>query len=447
MPLLRSSRPTVLYAALALLFAAVLLGGASRLEVGGWMGVAAVAVAGAVVLVWTAYPGMLRAPSAPLALIALALAIPLVQLVPLPNALWTRLPGHWFDVAAFQAAGIQGSLPISVLPGRTLVSLFSFVAPFIAFLIVCQLDQRGRGHLAAAMILLACASAVLGILQVSGGPQSELRLYEVTANDAAVGFFANPNHNATFLMSAVALCFPAVQNRLPRRGTISPGLILIPLAITALLGTAMVMTNSRAGVAFLGIALVGSILLVPELLPGSSRRRERLWIMGGALLLCVAAAAAALLSPFGEAAIREHGGSRVENIPRFLRIIGDFLPFGSGMGTFDPVNRTYEALETMRSKYLNQAHNEIAQMGIEAGIAGLVLIAAFTVWWAGQAVNAWRYNGAEEPILLRRAASIGGLLFLLHCLVDYPLRTSSGAVVFAMLCALMLPPPERANAP
>lgn len=433
--------------ALTLAVAAILFGGASRTEVPGWMLVTLVALGGVAWLVWTVPPGALAVDRGAFWLMAASVAVPLVQLIPLPFSVWSNLPGRGLEAEVFRAAGLSGWLPISTTPGRTAMAALGLIAPIAAFVIASQLDQRGRLRVAVAIVAMACVSALLGLLQIAGGEESGLRLFSVTAKDAGVGLFANPNHQATLLMAAVPFAFVLFIDRLPRRGAVPSAMVAALVAVILCLAGGMLLTWSRAGLVFLAIVLLGGIFLLPDLLPKGKRplvTQRRLLILLGILVCALVAFAMIGLGAGGvEDAVRDQGGARLDNIPTFVRIAMDFLPFGSGLGSFDPVYRTYETLETVNPVYLNQAHNEVAQLIIEAGFAGLALVLALLLWWGRRAVAAWR-AGDGETIVLRRAAVLSSALFLIHSLVDYPLRTPSGAVVFAMLCALMLPVRARA---
>lgn len=444
MALIYSSGSRLAVAALSLLVAAILFGGASRAEVPGWMLVTLVALCGIAWAVWVTPPGVLTVDRGAFWLMAACVAVPLIQLIPLPFSVWSHLPGRALEVEAFRAAGLDGWLPISTMPGRTTLALFSIIAPICAFVIVALLDQRGRMALATALMGLACVSALLGLLQIAGGEESGLRLFAVTAADAGVGLYANPNHQATLLMAAIPLVVAGFVDRLPRRGAVPLGLVGAAVAIIVWLVVGMALTWSRAGLVFLVLGLVGSAFLLPDLMPKGRRTlvtQRRVLVLG--CVLVVALAAAAMLAfgtdEVGEA-VHNQGGARIDNVPTFLRIAVDFLPFGSGLGSFDPVYRSYETLAMVNPFYLNQAHNEPAQLLIEAGVAGLALMLGLLAWWGRHAVAAWRGPDDRETVALRRAAALASSFYLIHSLVDYPLRTPSGAVVFAMLCAMMLPP-------
>jgi O-antigen ligase len=75
---------------------------------------------------------------------------------------------------------------------------------------------------------------------------------------------------------------------------------------------------------------------------------------------------------------------------------------------------------------------------LELGIAGAVVILGFILWWLRRSFRAWRddYKGAT----LARAGSVAIGVILVHSLVDYPMRTSAMASIFAISCALLLQP-------
>ncbi len=73
------------------------------------------------------------------------------------------------------------------------------------------------------------------------------------------------------------------------------------------------------------------------------------------------------------------------------------------------------------------------------GIFGVVLIAAFLGWWAMLASKIWRSASFSA---MTRAAVIASGVILFHSVVDYPLRTSAIAAVFALCLGMMAQPAE-----
>jgi O-antigen ligase len=106
------------------------------------------------------------------------------------------------------------------------------------------------------------------------------------------------------------------------------------------------------------------------------------------------------------------------------------------MGSFDPVYRSYEPVETLRASYFNQAHNDYLEIWLEAGWPGVALVIATFVWWGRRSWSAWR-AGSHPDRDLQRAASVALLLIAAHSAGDYPLRTETMAVVFALCCVIL----------
>jgi O-antigen ligase len=128
-------------------------------------------------------------------------------------------------------------------------------------------------------------------------------------------------------------------------------------------------------------------------------------------------------------------GSRAEIMGRTLDAATDFMPFGSGLGTFRPVYRLYENHDTIERTYVNHAHNDYLELALEMGVAGVILMALFLAWWAVAVWRAWR-SGDAGPYA--RAASIASAAILVHSLVDFPLRTAAISTAFAMCLALLV---------
>ena len=87
---------------------------------------------------------VLGRPLAMVLLIGLTVALPLVQLVPLPPYVWSALPGRDLLFQSFELIGISKSwFPISLAPSRTLTALLSLI-PVLAILVLASgLDRKG----------------------------------------------------------------------------------------------------------------------------------------------------------------------------------------------------------------------------------------------------------------------------------------------------------------
>lgn len=451
--LFKTNRPGVRNAALVLLFAAVLFGGASRLDLVAPIVVRVVAIGALVWLVWTAPPRALALPWAQAALLAGLFAVPLAQLVPLPWPVWTSLPGRDHARQVFELLGNTPWQPLSLAPSRTLNALLALLPALAAFLIGVRLDADGRATVVALVAVLASVSAVLGLMQFVAGSQSPLYFYAITNSDSSVGFFSNANHHSLFLCSGIVAAFLWLGGVMRDRGKLPPGESIVALGAIAVMIVSIAATGSRAGAGLSVIALLGGSMLLPLERIGM-RGRVRLGLIGAPSLALALLIGLAYAGVFGERLMVERGpNERIDHLPMFGRIIADHLPFGSGLGSFDPVFRGYETVEDLYFNYLNNAHNDYAQIAIEAGLPGLALLAGFGVWFAILAARAWlRPDESERVARQQRASTIVVVMLLAHSAVDYPLRTAALSVVFAFACAFLtaptavrrrLPPPRE----
>jgi O-antigen ligase len=129
----------------------------------------------------------------------------------------------------------------------------------------------------------------------------------------------------------------------------------------------------------------------------------------------------------------------------------DYMPLGSGLGTFVPVYATFERPEdTILNTFANHAHNDFLELWLNTGVVGLALAGMFVIWLVLRSVELWRSaapaGASEFDWTLARAATIVVGLLLAHSLFDYPLRTGAMMAVMAFACALLIEPPLSAEA-
>ena len=403
--------------------------------------------------------------------------LPLLQLVPLPPWLWTML--HHAEVSsAFEIAGqAMPWMPISVSPQATLLVLLSLIPPLTIFLGVVQLSYRERRWLSLILIGVGIVSVFLGLIQVAQGPASELRFFEITNPTEAVGFFANRNHFAAFvycvILFAVAWTIPVateVGTKLTERQFDVASMLkaIAAFTILVLLLAGETMARSRAGLGLTIVALFGALVLglsfqtAFALRPASLRERfrlDRLLSVSPTKLLAVAIAVTVIFS-LQYALYRIQGrfeadpvdDARLVFIPNTIDAAKAYLPFGSGLGTFVSVYPLFEKAEgALANTYANHAHSDAAEVFLETGIFGLVLMGLFVTWLAYRSADAWTGRlprGASDlDQTLARAATVVIILLLAHSLVDYPLRTGGMMAVMAFACALLIPPLAQERGP
>lgn len=414
-------------------------GGASRSDVITSDIVALLALPIAGLAIWRLHAAGGPAPEhrLPLMVLAAILILPLLQLIPLPPALWTALPGRALIVEGLRDAGLTpGWGPISLSPTRTWAAFLALLPAVAVFLAVLLANSDARRRLVIALLAVGGLSVLLGGAQLAGGQDSALRFYEITNRSAAVGFFSNRNHLASLLICVVVLgaawAVQAGLRRPPARFQLAAALTIVLIAI---LGAGS--TGSRAGLVLLAPAGAGALLLAWRAGIGRGRGLLVLGVLGAGF----AAALLIVHLSFGETIARLQGGFgedvRIIAAEVGLRAAKAFAPFGSGFGSFVPAYKIFEGPESVINTYINHAHNDWLEVLIEGGLPAVLVALAFIVWFARTAFGLWRRGGPEAT--MARAGSLVVLLLLAHSAMDYPLRTPAMMAVFALACALMLP--------
>ena len=378
-----------------------------------------------------------------------AIAVPILQLLPFPPAIWTLLPGHSSARQSFEAAGVALPwLPISVSPQSTWMSLAGLLPPLAVFIAVLQLSRDERRQLSLLILAVGLAGVLLGLLQVAQGPSSSLRFYEYTNDTEAVGFFANRNHFAAFNLVLILLAAVWTFESAPTADAAKHArqwdgakimLSIAGFTVMVLLIAGQAMARSRAGLVLTIFALLGIVALAAF----DHRRAEAMArtkvILGGIILAIIFSAQFAIYRIIDRLGSDPLQDSRFTFANNTFQALKAYAPFGSGMGTFVPVYATFEKPEDAISGiYVNHAHSDLLEILLEAGLFAALIGGALLIGFVRFGAKAWRPSAAtKDPIDLNlaRAASIAILLLLAHSLVDYPLRTSALAVVTAFAAA------------
>jgi hypothetical protein len=377
-----------------------------------------------------------------IALLCAILALPLLQLIPVPPFLWSSLPGREEIAVAYATAGMTLPwLPVSLDPSATWFALVSLLPAAAVFLAVLSLEHRSRRVLIILIFVVVLASVLLDMLQTVSGPDSPLRFYEIT-NTTAVGFFANSNHNAAFLYSAIPLATAWVTGVMLDRRNRGFGLAwLVLLILMIIIGVAL--TRSRAGMALLFVAGLFSLLLVWRHNRGPSGRRLVRIALGSfvvALLVAVQFGFVGLMERL-EGGVAGDLRWPIALVTSKAAVVN--LPLGSGLGTFVPVYDKFAPLTHLSTEYVNHAHDDWLELWLTGGIPAIVLAIGFLAWFAASTFRPWSRGGQPQaPVLdlvLARAAPMVIVLLLLHSTVEYPLRSEALMVVFAIACAYLVP--------
>ena len=422
-------------ATLAYLALVLIVGGASA---AGYAANLILQLLGAVLIGWSLWQTPPRATG--LRWFALALGLlALVQFVPLPPALWTALPGRAGVAGGFALAGAPLPwLTVSLAPWNSLASL-SWWIPALAMLVAMRAPGSPASRDAMrAVVGVAIVSVVLAGLQQTTGTGY---IYRITNYGLGTGFFANSNHQGSFLLASLALLSGLVAaERSGRRRRRRTGDILAAAAAAVLVAGVL----ASGSVACIGLLLPTGFACALIVWP--SRRRWTPLVLGGGLAITVAVLALVVFGPLtndltGDATLP--GMGRRAYLLTGIKVVADFAPLGSGLGTFVDVYRLYENHNLIGTTYVNHAHDDLLELLIETGVLGLAAVAAFVAWYASRAWRLWSGKLAQP---VAQAASVAIAIELLHSLVDYPLRTAAMSTVVALACVLLVRAPDAPKA-
>lgn len=380
-----------------------------------------------------------KAPAVLGLLIALSLLLPLLQIIPLPPAVWTALPGRDLVARSVEMTGGEaGWMAFSTNPLRTALALSALITP-LAVLIIGWALPRDRlvtiGWIAAALGLV---TMLMGLAQLGATTDSTTLFGSRNPGSVLLGTFANRNSTALLLGFGLAL---AALLPVPRPHPVAP---IARVAVCGLLLLTIFLTKSRTGIALavlpLGLAGLKALwwALHERRTVDAGQTKSRLAIVFGAFALLTVGGTALIVAapgPIGAALER----FEAKDDPR--RYIWDdagysasrYWPVGAGIGTFDEVFQVDESLENLTRRTAGRAHNDYLELAIEAGLPGLMLA---SLWIVLIGWLSWRARHSSQRWVAWAGASFL-LAIALQSITDYPLRNQT-ILAFAGFALVLL---------
>lgn len=370
----------------------------------------------------------------PLAIMATLLLAILIQLIPLPPAIWSGLPGRdlVYEVAA--AADVQQPWrPLAMVPWRGWNAFYAMLVPAAALVLAARCRPDQRKLLVFVVLGLGLASALIGVVQVVSGGPTQLYFYRISSFGSSAGVFANRNHQAAFL----ACLFPLLaygaslrgrEEGYRRRGMPPASVLRTWMAVCAgvFLFLVVLTTGARAGLGLVIVAMASTAVIYQPRGGGGFDRKRLIWV-GGAVAAVALLLLVAVFFSRGEAVerilnIENSDQRRFDAWGPILSMVRIYLPFGSGVGSFVDVYKIHEPQQLLSSSYFNHAHNDWLEWLLEGGVGAVIFFAVLIISWSWATVRLLRRRGEGAHARLALAGAVIILLLGLASAVDYPTR-------------------------
>ncbi|MBL0253071.1 MAG: O-antigen ligase family protein [Polaromonas sp.] len=377
-------------------------------------------------------------------------------LFPLPIDTWSSLAGRGFYTMAMQDLNIASpsKLPISLTPAATWASLLAGIPVVAIFCAALLISTETIKKLLVVLLVVTVIQVLIAILQFAFGIDSVF-YFDAKVGGSVIGSFANRNHLASLLAMSLPICIyifydqslkkqlntSAPENRQKKR---------IILAFVMFLGFAilsmLLATLSRGGLMSGFISLGISLFIYILALGSKASRKQRIAYSTFAIVFITAA----MLSS-GFEKIQPRLGERLLSDAEVRNTISSatlvaaaqFWPWGTGLGSFEAVFPRFQpALNLGDRGYIEYAHNDYAQILMELGLFGALLMLVFAVLLIVQLfqiITIIRFKRRiPKNLAMQCFCGVGLLAFLMHCWVEFNMHIPALAITAGFLAGVFL---------
>lgn len=295
---------------------------------------------------------------------------------------------------------------------------------FIAAECVKEVDSRRL--FAKVMVVFGTIYALFSLVQMLSGNGKIFWLHTPKFNSATIfGSYVNHNHYAGLMEMLTPIPFVLSMGHLLKGGKRA-----LAGFCAALMATTIFLSGSRGGM----IAFIFEAILFGALAFGK-RRSPRVAL--GSMAVCLFILALVFFLDKGQAL--SHLGDLAPGIRATitrdsLRMFFHRPVLGWGLGTFPTVYPGYRSFYT--NLFINEAHNDYAQLLVETGLLGFGLMMWFLVRLYQYGLPTSRRWEFQWDWALSFAALLGCTGILVHSFVDFNLQIPANAALFYALCGL-----------
>lgn len=392
--------------------------------------------------------GLPVVPRAVTVIVLILVAVPLLQMLPLPRAVVAAISP---TRQALQEGLYPSLLPVgattalSVNTNATLLAFLRWICYALVFILAFQSRRESRrGSLVPlALLVLGLFEAGYGIVQYLTGWQPIFTPAREMA-ESATGTFVNRNHYAGLLEMVLPFSLAGIVFfRSSRRGASlrrmvadsSINRLILRVVLFAVVFLGAVLSKSRGGI----LSLAAGLLAVLVIAGFQSRTRLTAAIVVVALLLCGGFSVWVGIDPVLERfrTLTDPQAIEAERLPIWrdtLDLVRDYPWAGTGLGTYAWASRHYQT--HMLSMIYEHAHNDYLEAAGDLGIPVALLL--FGSLWLVVGLLLARLNyfrHTEDKVLA--AGCAGALISLLvHSLTDFNLQIPANALLFFWIAGI-----------
>lgn len=379
------------------------------------------------------------------------LSVVAFQIVPLPEffASFTPILQHAREasdvlgepITYYASANVHASRSSAIL----LIAVFTLLA--LAFDVGRDLDISVR-----MLKLIVWGQAILalyGLWVFGAGGATVLGLEKQTYLGDLTSTFANRNNYATFaglgVVTAAGLIIAEVKHHI-RFGSVRVFLASLINSISRcpflfgsiiVIGFALLMTNSRGGIASTGIAVIVLFALQSkEMFRVSFLQRSLMIGFVVVFLGILMVGQAPIESRFEADTFLQDLGSRYEIYLLAGRMFKDYWVFGVGLGAFGDASFPYLDAAMLHDRVLARAHNSYLTLLVEVGLlASIAVFVGFGHLLRSLARGAVKAGGGSFVVKIACAATV---LVGVHALVDFSLEILAVCSLYVVLLGVGL---------
>ena len=289
----------------------------------------------------------------------------------------------------------------------------------------CVREEEARKIFASVMIFFGAGYAFFALVQELTANGKIFWVHSPHFHGSIYGSYVNHDHYAGLMEMLVPLPFVVSM------GHLLEGEKRVFVAFCAvLMASTIFLSGSRGGM----LAFVLEMVLFAALTLGK-RRSPRIAL--GLTAVCVLILALLIFLGKGQVLGRLGDlspGIRLNITKDSLRMFSQRPIWGWGLGTFPTVYPSFRSFYT--NLFVNEAHNDYAQLLVETGLLGFALMLWFVISLYRHGLPTSRRWEFKWDGAVSLAALLGCTGILFHSFVDFNLQIPANAAMFYMLCGL-----------